>query len=61
MTRLEDLLPSAAVRGILRDQAVMVVGMQWFGSEALEVTYKAPSPTGPMLTGILAVRHNARA
>ena len=37
MTRLEDLQPTAAVRGILRDQVVTVVSAQWFGSEALEL------------------------
>src|SRR5450432_2399056 len=43
MTRLEDLQPTAAVRGILPDQVVTVVSVQWFGSEALELTYKAAS------------------
>jgi hypothetical protein len=39
---LENLQPTAAVRGILPDQVVTVVSAQWFGSEALELTYKAP-------------------
>jgi superfamily II DNA or RNA helicase len=43
MTRLEDLQPTAAVRGILPDQLVTVVSVQWFGSEALELTYKGSS------------------
>jgi superfamily II DNA or RNA helicase len=43
MTRLEDLTPTAAVSGILPDSLVTVVSVQWFGSEALELTYKAPS------------------
>ncbi len=43
MTRLEDLQPTAAVRGILPDQIVTVVSVQWFGSEALELTYKGAS------------------
>jgi len=43
MTRLEDLQPTAAIRGILPDQAVTVVSVQWFGSAALELTYKGPS------------------
>ena len=42
MTRLEDLQPSAAVRGILPDGLVTVVSVAWFGSEALELTYKTP-------------------
>jgi superfamily II DNA or RNA helicase len=43
MTRLEDLQPTASVRGILPEQIVTVVSVQWFGSEALELTYKGPS------------------
>src|SRR5712691_5390828 len=43
MTRLEDLQPTAAVRGILPDQVVTVVSVQWFGSAALELTYKGAS------------------
>lgn len=43
LTRLEDLQPTAAVRGILPDQLVTVVSVQWFGSEALELTYKGQS------------------
>jgi SNF2 family DNA or RNA helicase len=41
--RLEDLRPNASVRGILPDCLVSVVGVQWFGSEALELTYKDPA------------------
>src|SRR5437763_13556324 len=41
MIQLEDLQPSAAVRGILPDSLVTVVSVQWFGSEALELTYKS--------------------
>ena len=40
MTKLEDLLPNAAVRGVLPDALVTVVSVKWFGSEALELTYK---------------------
>lgn len=43
MTRLEDLQPTASIKGILPDQVVTVVSVQWFGSEALELTYKGPS------------------
>jgi hypothetical protein len=38
MTRLEDLQPNAAVRGILPDALATVVRVQWFGSEAVELT-----------------------
>jgi SNF2 family DNA or RNA helicase len=41
--KLEELQPNAAIRGILSDALVTVVGVQWFGSEALELTYKSPS------------------
>ena len=40
MIRLEDLQPNAVVRGILPDGLVTLVVVQWFGSEALELTYK---------------------
>ncbi len=41
--KLEELQPNAAVRGILPDRLVAVVNVQWFGSEALELTYKTPA------------------
>lgn len=43
MSKLEQLTPNAAVRGILPDALVTVVSVQWFGSEAIELTYKLPS------------------
>ncbi len=43
MSRLEELTPNASVRGILPDCAVTVVSVQWFGAEALELTYKDPA------------------
>src|ERR1700757_5173271 len=43
MSKLEELTPNAAVRGILPDGLVTVVNVQWFGSEALELTYKSAS------------------
>jgi len=42
MSQLEQLQPNAALRGILPDALVTVVSVQWFGSEALELTYKTP-------------------
>lgn len=55
MSRLEDLLPNAAVRGILPDALVTVVSVQWHGSEALELTYK--TPTGRVANELL-YRHD---
>jgi superfamily II DNA or RNA helicase len=43
MIKLEELQPNTAVRGILPDALVTVVNVQWFGSEALELTYKTPT------------------
>lgn len=40
MARLDDLLPNTSVHGILPDGLVTVVSVQWFGTEALELTYK---------------------
>lgn len=33
--RLDDLKPNASVRGILPDELITVVNVQWYGSEAL--------------------------
>jgi len=43
MTKLEDLATNAALRGVLPDALVTVVNVKWFGSSALELTYKDPS------------------
>src|SRR2546430_10367277 len=43
MSKLEDLQPNASVRGILPSALVTVVSVQWFGSEALELTCKDPA------------------
>ena len=40
--RLEDLTLGATVRGVLPDGVTTVVGVKWFGSEALELAYKTP-------------------
>ena len=41
--KLEQLQTNAAIRGIVPDTLVSVVNVQWFGSEALELTYKTAS------------------
>ena len=43
--QLEDLQPRCAVRGVHPDGLVTVVSVQWFGSEALELTYKTQAGT----------------
>ncbi|MEI7578316.1 MAG: helicase-related protein, partial [Armatimonadota bacterium] len=40
MTSLEELKPNTVVRGILAERTVTVVSAQWFGTSALELTYK---------------------
>ena len=55
MSKLEELKPNAAVRGILPDGLATVVSVQWFGSEALELTYKAA--TGKVANELL-YRHD---
>lgn len=37
---LEDLQPNTVLRGIVPDAQVTVISVQWFGSDALELTYK---------------------
>jgi SNF2 family DNA or RNA helicase len=55
MARLEDLKPNAAVRGVLPDSLATVVNVQWFGSEALELTYKTPAGK---VANVLLYRHD---
>ncbi len=43
MTKLEDIQPNAALKGVLPDSQVTVVSVKWFGTEALELTYKMPA------------------
>jgi hypothetical protein len=43
MSKLEELRINASVQGILPNSLVSVVSIQWFGSEALELTYKDPA------------------
>ncbi len=40
MARLEDLTRGAVVQGVLPDALVTVVDMAWYGSAAVELTYK---------------------
>ena len=40
MASLDELKIGAAVRGILPNGVVTVVGVQWYGSDAIELTYK---------------------
>lgn len=40
MLSLEELRPNAVVRGVLAERAVTVISTQWFGQNALELTYK---------------------
>ncbi len=41
--KLEELQPNAVVRGVLPESIVTVTSVQWFGSAAVELTYKEPS------------------
>src|ERR1700677_4304489 len=55
MAALEALKPNASVRGILPTSIVTVVNVQWFGSEAVELTYK--DATGKVANELL-YRHD---
>src|SRR5437588_8593049 len=43
MRKIEELRINASVQGILPNSLVSVVSVQWFGDEALELTYKDPA------------------
>src|SRR5436305_12173145 len=55
MSKLEALLPNSTVKGILPDSLVTVFNIQWFGSTALELTYK--TSTGRVANELL-YRHD---
>jgi SNF2 family DNA or RNA helicase len=55
VARLEDLKPNASVRGVLPGTGVTVVNVQWFGSAAVELTYK--DATGKVANELL-YRHD---
>ena len=55
MSRLEELLPNTAVRGILPTDLATVVSVKWFGSEAIELTYK---DAGGKVANELLFRHD---
>jgi len=40
MAALEDIRAGASIRGVLPSGVVTVVSVQWFGSDAIELTYK---------------------
>jgi superfamily II DNA/RNA helicase len=52
---LEKLTPGTSIRGILPDANVTVVSVQWYGSDALELTYKSP---GGKVANELLYRHD---
>ena len=43
MAKLEDLKRDTAVKGILPDCLVTVIDVKWYGSAAIELTYKDPA------------------
>ena len=43
MAALEELKQSATIRGVIPNELATVVNVQWFGTDALELTYKGPS------------------
>lgn len=51
MAKLEELKSGAVVRGILPDSLVTIINVQWYGSDAIEITYK--SATGKVANEIL--------
>jgi len=52
---LESLTPATTIRGILPDALVTVVNVTWFGSDALELTYKGPDGK---VGNVLLYRHD---
>ena len=42
MAALEELKQSVSIRGVIPNELATVVNVQWFGTDALELTYKGP-------------------
>ena len=40
MARLEDITVGSSVKGIVTNDTVSIVAVQWFGTNVIEVTYK---------------------
>jgi len=40
MARLEEITVGSTVKGIIGDEPVMIVAVQWYGTNVLEITYK---------------------
>ena len=50
MTRLQGLAKGAAIRGIIPEGLVTIVDVRWYGTAAVELTYKdAPGRPGNQL------------
>jgi adenine-specific DNA-methyltransferase len=58
MSKLEALLPNSTVKGIRPDSLVTVVNVQWFGSTAVDLTYK--TTTGKVTNELLYRRDERR-
>ena len=43
MARLDEIKTNSSVRGVLPNAIVTVVSVQWFGTSAIELTYKDPA------------------
>jgi SNF2 family DNA or RNA helicase len=43
MARLEELTPGASLKGVLANCLVTVIDVKWFGTSAVELTYKDPT------------------
>src|SRR5262245_33533182 len=45
MARLAQLTPGASVRGLMANAAAKVVQVEWFGDQAVKVTFEQPDGT----------------
>jgi len=42
MLKLEKIIPHSIIKGVLSDVPVEVVSVRWYGTEAIELTFKSP-------------------
>lgn len=57
MAQLEDLKQGSIIEGVAPGGPVTVIDVQWFGSDAVELTYKGVANVKP---GVRALLRNCR-
>ena len=44
MAKLEDITVGSSIQGIVANETVTIISVQWYGTNVIEVTYKKGHP-----------------